>query len=88
MFKFGLFVSLLCLAIFIEDTHSCFANLFGTPGPVATGRKKRDVEAVVEVHGGDVDNVDPVVEIQEVEHANKFTGRNVHAKKEYGIDKD
>ena len=89
MFKFGLLVTLFCLAIFVEEAHSCFGSFFGGGEPIyGTGKKKRDVEAVVEEHAIDMMSVDQVEDVQELEDAiasaNKFTGRNVHAKKEYG----
>ena len=61
---------------------------FPTSSSQFTGKKKRDVEAVVEQHAVDMMNFDQVEDIQELEDAiasaNKFTGRNVQAKKVYG----
>ena len=71
MFKVGVFVTLLCLAIFIEEAQSCW----WTQGPQPGGKKKRDVEAVEEYQ---VENVVPMddYKAQEMEvpaaQANKF----------------
>ena len=72
MFKIGVFVTFLCLAIFIEEAQSCW---WTTPGPQPVGKKKRDVDAVEEYK---VENAVPMDEYkaQEMEvpvaKANKF----------------